>query len=851
RYIFGELGVQPDLLMLGNPVTDEFQHQFMALTTKTDMDGDPNPYFDDLDADGVRDRRVAQRLSYVRAAYAEADQTLRLGRQLMGRRDTTVFASSDHGFAPQWYAVNAGTVLAEAGLQGTAQTSNCRVGGAPTQVKACWAGGTAQFYVNLEGRDPGGVVPAAEYEAVRTRIVTAFQGLADSANPGKQVVLKIFRKEELRDVDGTDALHPSRSGDVVVVLRPPYQWDAASPGKRIAPSQFFGQHGYLPDLVDLEHNVNLHGTFVAAGPGIRSSETPVEDVRAIDLAPTMAYLMDMLGPQNASGRILFDALDQAEAPLEVTILDVSDFHGQLVPLSEAADTVASTGASNPTFTIGGAAFLKPWFDAYRSAARGPTLTVTAGDAIGATPPISSFFGDKPTIELMNLMGFDADGLGNHNFDRGEAYFRNEIVPLASFPYLSANVVDAAGNTPAQWSPAKVFDYDGVKLGLVGFTNPDVPELVSPGSLGPFHVAPPLAAVRQTVAGLREQGVNAIVALGHLGATGGTLGSPTGPVVDLTDGLESVAAVIGDHADFQTVTKRPNNTLLAQNRSRGIRFTRIVLVIDRPSGHVSYATADFHRPWAIGVKPDPAIQARIDALNGQLAPILSRVVGSSSVFVPRSDACGNTAGRTCESRVGNVVADSLRTTYGTDFAITNSGGLRADLTCPTTDNPSDFCPAYTPPPFLITRGQVLTVLPFGNEAATLTLSGAELKAFLENGVSRMPAADGRFPQVSGLCFTYDIAAAAGSRVTGAVRQAAGGSCTGAAVDLTSAASYTLAINDFMAEGGDGYPIVSSRITTRDLMDQTLADYVEAATPLSPAVQGRIVCTGATCPAVTSP
>ncbi|MGH8928826.1 MAG: 5'-nucleotidase C-terminal domain-containing protein, partial [Acidimicrobiia bacterium] len=258
------------------------------------------------------------------------------------------------------------------------------------------------------------------------------------------------------------------------------------------------------------------------------------------------------------------------------------------------------------------------------------------------------------------------------------------------------------------------------------------------------------------------------------------------------------------------------------------------------------------PWTLGITPDPAIQAMIDDLNAQLAPILSTIIGESSVFVPRADACGQEAGRTCESLVGNITTDAMRTTYGTDFAITNSGGLRADLTCPTTDNPDDFCPGYAPPPFPISRGQVLAVLPFGNVVATLTIDGAELKTYLENGVSAMPAVNGRFPQVSGLCFTYDISAAVGNRVTGAVRQAADGSCTGAAVDLTSASNYTLAINDFMASGGDGYPNVFSRATTREIMDEVLADYVTANTPLAPSIQGRIVCTtsGATaCPVVT--
>jgi 2',3'-cyclic-nucleotide 2'-phosphodiesterase (5'-nucleotidase family) len=228
-----------------------------------------------------------------------------------------------------------------------------------------------------------------------------------------------------------------------------------------------------------------------------------------------------------------------------------------------------------------------------------------------------------------------------------------------------------------------------------------------------------------------------------------------------------------------------------------------------------------------------------------------VIGNSTVFVPRADACGRLDGRLCESLVGNVTTDSMRTTYGTDFAITNSGGLRADLTCPTTDTSGDFCPAYTPPPYPISRGQVLGVLPFGNEVVTLTVNGAELKTMLENGVSSMPGANGRFPQVSGLCFSYDISAPVGSRVIGAVRQAADGTCTGAPVDLTAGSTYTLAENDFMVEGGDGYPNFASRATTRELMDQTLADYIEASGTVSPAIQGRITCTttGATaCPVV---
>jgi len=343
--------------------------------------------------------------------------------------------------------------------------------------------------------------------------------------------------------------------------------------------------------------------------------------------------------------------------------------------------------------------------------------------------------------------------------------------------------------------------------------------------------------------LRRQGIRTIIVIGHDGATAGTLISPTGPLIDLADKLRNVDAVIGDHTNFQVLSTRPNGVLVVENLSKGIRFTRVRIVVDTLRKSVYYKTADFHRPWNIGVTPDPDIQARIDDLNAQLQPILGTVIGSSDVEVLRSDVCGNADGRLCESLVGDVVTDALRTTYssiGVEFAITNSGGLRDRLTCPAAGGGSGFCPTFTPPPYQITRGQVLAVLPFGNVVVTLQVNGAELKTMLENGVSSMPGANGRFPQVSGLCFTYDLGLPAGSRVTGAGRQAADGTCTGAALDLTSASTYMIAENDFMSSGGDGYPNFFSRATTQNIMDQVLADYITANAPISPAIQGRIKC-----------
>jgi 2',3'-cyclic-nucleotide 2'-phosphodiesterase (5'-nucleotidase family) len=863
RYIIQDLGVTPDLLLLGSPVTDEFSHQFLGLLTETSPDGSPNPFYDDVDGDGTKDNRVETRDGYIRSAYETSDQFLGLAQQLLGG-DATAFVTSDHGFAPAYFSVNAGLVLQQAGIVDVEQTANCKVpvpavpaNGTPAptatptgpKLKVCWVGGSANIYVNLVDRDPTGVVTEDEYDGLRDQVAAAFQAVKDPAHPNATVVAKVLKKEELRDVDGTDALHPSRSGDLVVVLAPPYQFEAPTPGQVIAPSGFFGQHGYLPGLVDLANNTNLHATFIAGGPGIAKGGT-VSGVRAIDVAPTIAFLLGVPGPQNARGQTLYSALAGGDRLREVTILDVSDYHGQLVPLSATADSFTEDGAVAQSAAVGGAAFLKPWFDAYRGEAKGLVLTIAAGDSEGATPPISSFFGDKPTVEIMNDMGFDADGLGNHNFDKGFQYFGDTLQPLATFPYLSINVIDDQGKTSAAWSPSATFEVDGAKIALIGFTNTDAPTLVFPNAFGPYKVVDPVPLISAEAARLRGDGVAAVVAMGHQGATGGTLTDPTGPVVETADGVSGIDAVIGDHTDVQVLTTRSNGVLVTENRSKGVMFTRVRLVIDPASRAVVYKTADFHRPWTIGVTPDATIQGKLNDLTAQLQPILGTQIGQSTVAIPRADSCGTENGRTCESLVGDVVTDAMRQAYGADVALTNSGGLRADLTCPAQDNPDDFCAAGLPAN-AITRGKVLEVLPFGNVAATAEINGAELKAMLEHGVSAMPELSGGFPQVSGLCFTYDITATPGSRVTSVVKQNDDGSCSTEALDLTEGAKYMLVTNDFTAAGGDGYPNITDRSTTRDVLDQVVADAIAKAGTISPAIQGRIVCTGDGCPAVTAP
>jgi 2',3'-cyclic-nucleotide 2'-phosphodiesterase (5'-nucleotidase family) len=537
-------------------------------------------------------------------------------------------------------------------------------------------------------------------------------------------------------------------------------------------------------------------------------------------------------------------------PVEITVLSISDWHAQLDPLDVFGEGV-----------FGGAAQLSTYFQQER-AAHPNTLTFTAGDAFGASPPLSNFFDEEPAVRSMRLMGFDADTFGNHNFDRGIQHLQDMIdiagapagvEPGEPFQYVSANLRNVDANLSGV-KPFEIFEVGGVKVAAIGITNPEAPELVFPGSFGTIRVTDPVAAANKARAQAARAGAKVFVALTHLGVTGfHEDGEAFGPLIDFAENVGGFDLILGDHTN-QEFSGVINNALVVENRSKGRTYARMTLDVNPLNGTVIERSVDFVDPVSSAVTPDPAIVELLEPLREELREILGEVVGESTVFIPRADACGRSDGRLCESLVGNVVTDALRDAYGTDFALTNAGGLRAALTCPTTDDPNDFCPEHTGPNFDITLGQVLTVLPFGNTSATLTLDGALLKAFLENGVSAMPGANGRFAQVSGLCFTYDISASPGSRVQSAVRQADDGTCAGAPVDLTAGSSYTLATNDFVASGGDGYPDVSSRMVTRAVMDQDVADYVSANTPISPAIEGRIECTTTgvpACPAVTSP
>ncbi|NUT54627.1 MAG: bifunctional metallophosphatase/5'-nucleotidase [Thermoleophilia bacterium] len=565
--------------------------------------------------------------------------------------------------------------------------------------------------------------------------------------------------------------------------------------------------------------------------------------RTTHLLAALAALAAIVAP-GASARADVPASKPA-GPVELQLLSVSDWHAQLEPVSG----------------VGGAAALAAYFDADR-AANPNTLTFTAGDAYGASPPVASFNDERPAVVAMRMMGFDADTFGNHNFDRGVEHLQRMVdlaaaadAPGEPFRFVSANLTNTedvlAGVDKRAW-----FRVGGLKIAVIGITNEEAPEVVKPGSLGPIQITDSAAAANKWAANSRTAGADVVIVLTHKGIRGlNPDGSGFGELVHFANAVQGVDVVIGDHTDFQ-YARVHGGALVVENKSKGLTYAKTKLTV-LPGSGVTAKSTSFVVPTVANVTPDAEITALIADLKAGLAPVLGQVIGQSTRQVLRSDQCGRADGRLCESLVGNQTTDAMRTTYGTEFAYTNSGGLRNALTCPAAGGGDGFCPVSTPPPWLITRGQVLAVLPFGNIVTTSTMTGAELKTALENGVSSMPGANGRFPQVSGLCFAYDIAAPVGNRVTVVTRQTAAGGCDGGPVDTTAATSYSVATNDFVAAGGDGYPNILARSTTRELMDQVLADYVAAAGTIAPSIQGRIVCAdsnGATapnCPAITAP
>jgi 2',3'-cyclic-nucleotide 2'-phosphodiesterase (5'-nucleotidase family)/predicted AlkP superfamily phosphohydrolase/phosphomutase len=834
---------QPDLAMVGYPVTDEFQHQFLGLITPDLPNGAPNPAYDDVEVNGTPDGRVAQRTAFLQRAYQGADTTLALVQSLMPKK-TTTFVSSDHGFAPQFLAIDASKVLVDLGLLSKPQTSNCRLPSGETigKAKACWAGGTVQIYLNLAGRDPSAVglqqVPANQEAATVDQIKAAFLALndpndwnGDGQPEGWMMIDRAFTKAEARYIpngpDSTaDMAHPTRTGDLVVFAYPPYQFDAATPGTLVARSAFFGQHGYVPDVQVLDASVNMRATFLAQGKAIQPNVV-ASGLRTIDLAPTLAYILSIPVPQQSQGIVRLDLLRGGDARTLVPVIGLTDFHGQLEP------TTYSIDAKN--VSVGGSAYLATMFDQESAQFPDGAFLFASGDNVGASPANSGLLEDRPAIDVENAWGLDATSYGNHEFDYGVTRLLQHQ-ERANFPFLGANIVDENTLQNPDWvQGTHVFYFGNLAIGVIGIELKETPELVSAGATAGLKFLDEIETIKSESENLRQQGVRVQIVLIHQGVASGANavdGNPPipwdGPILNIVDAIQdtSVDLVLAGHTHKIANLVR-GHILVAEGLNAGASYSVAQLVVH--GGDVEWAGASTRVAKNLGIAARPDVQAIVDDANAQTAVLRNQVIGTQQFDIKRAPT------RLYESAMGNMVTDAMRLKYpGVEAAYTNSGGLRADL-------------LYAPPtageqPGEITWGEMFSVLPFGNRTVILTLTGDQLEQAFLNGFSpfcNSTISTGRFPQVSGLKVTFTCNGTT-PVVTGMWKTPQG--INGPSTPIGPADTVRLVTNDFMYTGGDGYTIFLQGTNVSQPGDdllQVAIDYISANSPVGPVVEGRIV------------
>ncbi len=837
---------QPDLAMVGYPVTDEVSHQFLGLITKTLPNSAANPAYDDVEVNGTPDGRVRQREGFIRRAYTGSDATMRLAQNhLQDDGDPTTFVASDHGFAAQFAAVDASKVLVDLGLLSKPQTSNCRLASGETigKAKACWAGGAAQIYLNLAGRDPVNAalqqVPAAAEAATVAQIKAAYLAVVDpndwtgdGSPEGWTVIDRVFTKAESRYIPNgpgstANMLNATRTGDVVAFSYPPYQFDAATPGTLVARSAFFGQHGYVPDVQDLTSNTNMRATFLAGGEGI--GRGTLTGVRSIDLAPTIAFMLGVPVPQHSQGRVLLEALKKGDRYTPISVIGLTDFHGQLDPTTTLMD-----GRNIP---VGGASQLATMFDEEASALPGQTLLLASGDNVGASPPNSALLQDAPAIDVENAWGLDATSYGNHEFDYGLDRLKAHQA-RANFPFLAANIVDAVtGMAPDFVKPSTVFTVNGIQVGVIGADVKNTPELVSAGNTAGLAFLDEAERIHQESERLRAEGVRVQIVVIHNGALVGANaidGKPAdpwvGPIIDIVNQLQdtTIDLVLAGH------THRIANTMVghipvAEGVNAGGSYSVAQLMVK--GRDVVWTGTSTRVAVGLGVALRPDVKAIVDQANADTAVLRNQVIGTQSIDIRRDPT------RLNESAMGNIVGDAMRLKYpGVDAALTNSGGLRADIVA----SP----PSASEAAGEITWGEVFAVLPFGNRTVIETVTGAQLVTALTNGFQ--PACDptfaggtGRFPQVSGLVVSYHCNGTV--PVVDSVQRAPDGTA-GTLTPVGPVDEVRIVTNDFMFTGGDGYTALAAGtnvLRPGDALLDIVIAYITAKSPVAPVVEGRVL------------
>ena len=439
----------------------------------------------------------------------------------------------------------------------------------------------------------------------------------------------------------------------------------------------------------------------------------------------------------------------------------------------------------------------------RAAGAGGHVVVTFGGDMISPSLMSGIDKGAHMIALADAIGFDIGTVGNHEFDFGADILRKRLSE-SRMTWLAGNVryKGQAGFPGA--SATTVLEMGGYRIGFLGLVTTDTPELSKPGpdvSFAPF-VETGAALARE----LRKAGSDLVIALTH---------EELFRDLELLAKAKEIDILLGGH-DHLVLGRYDGRQAVVKAGSQGNHVGVLDLGIDR-RGNRAVWTPGYRLRSTAGLAGDKAVAARVAGYAERLDRDLGAVIGESATALVTT----RVAVRSGETAFGNLLADAMRAATGSDIALANGGGIRGDT----------IYPAGTK----LTRKLVLTELPFGNRTVKLRVTGAQVREALENGVSQVERASGRFPQVSGLAFAFDPRKPAGSRV---LRVTVGGKA------LDPGKTYTLATVDFLAQGGDGYAVLGSGETLIDsrsggLMAGQLIERIAAVGTVSPEIEGRIV------------
>jgi 5'-nucleotidase / UDP-sugar diphosphatase len=409
------------------------------------------------------------------------------------------------------------------------------------------------------------------------------------------------------------------------------------------------------------------------------------------------------------------------------------------------------------------------------------------------------------IALTNMIRPDIFAPGNHEFDFGKATFL-ERMGEANFPIFAANLRGPDGAPIAGIKDRAVVELDGVRIGLTGATFEDTPQTASPEDL---RFAPTVETIKAQAAALRREGADFVVAVAHM-TRGDALALQfaraadlllTGHTHDLFITYDELSAIAESSYDAHYVVAIDISIVVTVSQGRReTKWWPQFRVIDTAT-----------------VTPDPVIAAEVAKFEATLTRGMDVAIGTTAVELDSRSATV----RLGEAAIGDLFADAMRDTMRADAAVANGGGIRGGK--------------VYPPGTTITRKDILAELPFGNRLVVLEIAGRDLNAAIENGLSQLPDMAGRFPQVSGMTISFDPRRPPGSRVL---------AMTVAGAPLSDTRLYRVAVNDFIARGGDGYDTFrdAKRVTPDNdapLMANEVMAYIRRLGTVRTGVDGRLV------------